>query len=222
MFDFWFLSPGLDFWSAVAILASDIFAILIILPFREISHIWLSHFFSGYKFELKHYPLLDFFDPIGSLCMLLFGYGWPKRFPYFIDQPSSRLEYVLVYLIGSAFTFLSSILFNIVLNLLIITKVTGISWVAWIVKFINNLILVNIRLTVINLLPIPNLDGFKICEAFIPRRLIDSYLRYQFVIGLTLSFMLIMGVFNFPIMIMESLVFGLVHFISRIPFVFFL
>jgi len=73
---------------------------------------------------------------------------------------------------------------------------------------------------VINLLPIPNLDGFKICEAFIPRKFIDGYLRYQFIIGLTLSLMLVMGVFNTPIMVMESIIFTLVHSISKIPFIF--
>ena len=73
MFGFWFLDPNLNFSLLTARLAASIIAIIFFLPLQEISHIWLSHIFSGVKFNIKSYSLAELFDPIGALFMLLFG-----------------------------------------------------------------------------------------------------------------------------------------------------
>ena len=218
MFDFWFLDPDLDFGSIITILCAYIFSIIVFLPLREMSHIWLSHLFSGRKFNFKNYPLLEFFDPLGAFFMMLFGYGWARRFNYFLSEPANRLEYVLVYLIGPVFTLFSSIFLKVIINILILVNFSSISWSIWIIKFLHNLIDINVTLTVVEMMPVPPLDGFKICEAFIPQRYVESYLRYQSIIWMILSLMLFIGFFRIPIGIMKSLVYGLVYIVSNIPF----
>ena len=218
MFGLWFLDSDISFMSITARLCASVVAIVFFLPWREISHIWMSHVFSGMKFNAKSYPLFDFFDPIGALFMLLFGYGWSKRYPYFVAEPSTKSEYVLVCLSGPAFTFFSAVLLGIVFNILTILKVLQGLNLSWFMEFVNYLIEINVVLTVINLMPVPPLDGFKICEAFIPSRFLPKYYKNYFTISIVLCILLFIGVFNAPLEILGNAVYKSVRIISGIPF----
>ena len=221
MFGLWFLDSNLNFSSLTARITALIIGIIFILPMREISHIWLSHVFSGIKFKFKSYPFFDFFDPIGALSMLFFKYGWAKKVPYFVTEPDNRSEYIFVYLAGTAFTFFSGIILGIIFNiigLLILTYKLHLSWFANVTEF---LIEINVVLTVVNLLPIPPLDGFKICEAFIPGRYLEKYKRNYFLISTILFIMLLFGFFDIPLQIMGNAVYKSMKMIAGIPFVLF-
>ena len=221
MFGLWFMEGDLKFSSIIARVCASILVIILILPLREISHIWLSHLFSGRKFDIRSYPFLSFFDPLGAFFMLLFGYGWPKRFPYFVEEPNNKTEYILVYAIGPIFSFILSILLCMTRNLFMLFIIFNVPTTLWIIEFITYLIEISIILTVIDLLPVPPLDGFKICEAFIPRKFASKYLEHRFVIGLVVSLLFLFGFFNGPLKILMDAVYSSVMKISNIPFMFF-
>lgn len=220
MFGLWFMEGDLKFSSIIARICASVLAIILILPMREISHIWLSHLFSGRKFNIRSYPFLSFFDPLGAFFMLLFGYGWPRRIPYFVEEPSNKTEYVLVYVIGPIFSFILSIFLGITRNLFMFFMAFN-STTLWLVEFITYLIEICIILTVIDLLPVPPLDGFKICEAFIPRKFVSKYLEHRFAIGLVVSLLFLFGFFNGPLKILMDAVYSSVMKISNIPFIIF-
>ena len=92
------------------------------------------------------------------------------------------------------------------------------SWFASVTEF---LIEINVALTVINLFPIPPLDGFKICEAFIPGRYLEKYKRNYFLISTILFIMLLFGFFDIPLQIMSNAVYKSMKMIALIPFILF-
>lgn len=220
MFELWFLDPNLNFSLLTARLTALIIGIIFFLPLKEISHIWLSHIFSGIKFRFKSYPFFDFFDPIGALSMLFFKYGWSKKIPYFVTEPETKSEYIFVYLAGTFFTFLSGIILGIIFNIITVLMSVHALHLNWIRNVIAFLIELNIILTVVNLLPVPPLDGFKICEAFIPNKHLDKYHRNYIIIHFVLVIMFFLGFFRLPLEIMCSAVYKSIRMLAGLPFVF--
>jgi len=219
MFGFWFLDPNLNFSLLTARLAASIIAVVFFLPLKEVSHIWLSHIFSGVKFNIKSYSLAELFDPIGALFMLLFGFGWSKRMPYFLTEPDNKSEYIFVCLAGIAFTFFSGVILAVMFNIIALLMFLYGLHLGWISQVINFLIEINVILTVINLLPVPSFDGFKICEAFIPNRYLSKYRKNYLAIHIVLSIMFIFGFFHIPLEIMGNAVYKAIKMLAGLPFV---
>ena len=74
-------------------------------------------------------------------------------------------------------------------------------------------------LTTFNLLPIPPFDGFKIVEAFIPVKYLEKYYRNYFLIFVILSVLLLSGLFDVPLAILEQSIFRAVKLLSGIPLI---
>ena len=216
---FWFLESNLTLSYVIARLCASIVAVFIFLPLVEISHIWLSHIFAGRKFDIKNYPFLEFFSPLGAFLLLLFGYGFTKKFPYFVSEPESKSDYVFVHLIGPISSFFFAIILQIILRLFAITESINNVSVLWIHDFFNSLIDINVTLTVINIMPIPPLDGFKVCEAFFPKRYWQKHARNYFIFYLILSTMLIFGWFDRLLGMLKFAVHFSVMIISSVPFI---
>ena len=107
-------------------------------------------------------------DPIGTICMLLFGIGWAKPVPV---NPRNFRNYrrddFLVFIAGIV-TNLS--LFLLCTALLVgVNKVTGDvldvmahPWLQYVQRFLLSMATFNLSLAVFNFLPIPPLDGYHI------------------------------------------------------------
>jgi len=139
-------------------------------------------------------------DPIGAVCMALFGFGWAKPVPvnpmYFKDR---KRDNALVALAGP----LSNILLAFVSTIL-----TALFYVfvykdnkdMFAVEFIYivllQLAMLNISFAIFNLIPFPPLDGSKILAVFLSQRNYAKFLIYEhlcFPILLLLSFTGILG-----------------------------
>ena len=131
---------------------------------------------------LKH---LDWFGSVllPALLALLPGnliFGWAKPVPYNpYNLRAGRWGPAYVALAGPATNLLIALCFSLVLKLTgnLIPEVAG--------ALISLIILVNLMLTIFNLIPVPPLDGSKILFAIIPPRYhaIENWLtRYQFVL----------------------------------------
>lgn len=134
-------------------------------------------------------------DPIGAVCLFLFGFGWAKPVPVNPRNFNSRK-----YKSGMVITSLAGPLSNIILAFISFLILSGIAWysVGWtelslvafriltvVIVLLQTLTIMNISLAVFNLLPIPPLDGSKILNAVLPARLyfkIMQYERYGFII----------------------------------------
>ena len=129
---------------------------------------------------------LKHFDPIGTLMLLFFRFGWgkPVEFdPYNLRHP--RRDAAIISLAGPA----SNLIMATVLSL--IMKFAGIPWLN-LVFF--PIILISINLAIFNLLPVPPLDGAKILYGFLPRDWAQEYNDFMSRYGTILLILLIIPI----------------------------
>lgn len=129
---------------------------------------------------------LKHFDPIGTLMLLFFRFGWgkPVEFdPYNLRHP--RRDAAIISLAGPAV--------NLILatTLSLIMKFSGIPLLT---LFFIPVIIININLAIFNLLPVPPLDGAKILYGFLPRDWADEYNDFMSRYGTILLILLIIPI----------------------------
>ena len=162
----------------------------VIVIFTAITVHEFAHGFVAYKLgdptakysgRLTLNPIAHF-DPLGALCMLLFGFGWAKPVPinpmYFRDRKT-----------GSALTALAGPVSNLLLTFL--STVIAAAFAAFVclpypngatdfvMDIFLQLALVNISFAVFNLIPVPPLDGSKILGLFLSNDAYYKYMRYE-------------------------------------------
>ena len=78
------LRGNIDFFSIVAQILAVLLIIFLILPLHEWAHAFTASLLGDksikYRGRLSLNPL-SHIDPLGALCMLLFGFGWAKPVP---------------------------------------------------------------------------------------------------------------------------------------------
>ena len=123
---------------------------------------------------------LKHLDPVGAICMLVFGFGWAKPViinPYYFKKP--KRDTALVSLGGPLANFILAFLAIVIFKILIVAEVP-LNWFTNIIAtFLSSFISLNIGLGVFNLIPIPPLDGSKIFLPLLPGRLYYDIMRYE-------------------------------------------
>ena len=169
------------------------FFLLAIMPIHEYAHAWMASKmgdetarYSG-RMDLNPFSHLD---PMGSILILLTGFGWAKPVPINPNNFRERKK-------GIFLTSMAGPVANIVLALavMIIYKLMLRMGLYSIVAMLLNVILVMIQtsvyLAVFNLVPIPPLDGWNMLSVFLPSDKYYKVLQYQSQISLVF-FVLIM------------------------------
>lgn len=152
--------------------------VLIAITFHE-----FAHGYAAYKLgdntaknegRLSLNPL-DHLDPIGTLMLLVAGFGWGK--PVHVNprnytrKMSMEKGEAIVSAAGPLMNFILAIIFTLIYYA--IYKFAGISFITStvggiIMLLISSTISINIGLGVFNLIPLPPLDGSKILMPFLP------------------------------------------------------
>ncbi len=176
-----------------------LFAVII----HEFGHGWMAKRFGDTTAEdagrltLNPIPHIDilgtiFFPVINMVSGMSVMFGWAKPVP--IDPrrfSSARKGLFFVSLAGPGFNFLASLVSAI--GLLLWIKFTPQDHYLFepITLMLNIGVIINFGLGFFNLIPIPPLDGSKMLESFLPKRLAlryESFSKYGFVILLLLLF----------------------------------
>jgi Zn-dependent protease len=102
-------------------------------------------------------------DPIGSLMILLIGFGWSNPMPiHFNRMKNPRIGVITVSLAGPVTYFLSAILCKILNNILFLISIDNENLMVAFSLVLSLLANINVCLGVINLLPLPPMDGFQV------------------------------------------------------------
>lgn len=150
-------------------------AVLWALSFHEFCHGWVAYRMgdrtAAHQGRLSLNPL-DHLDPIGTLMLILFRFGWAKPVPInsrYFKNP--RRGIVLVSLAGSGGNFLTALVCGVLINLF-----PDLFLGHWALReFMINMLWINVGLGVFNLIPIPPLDGSKVLAMFLPPRAMNGF-----------------------------------------------
>jgi len=140
---------------------------------------------------------INHLDPIGSLMILLVGFGWAKPVPINplnFNQYRSGLRWVSFAgpMSNLIFGFISLLAFRVLLSAGIITF-GGTEFGGLAFDFFQQLIMINIYLALFNLLPIPPLDGSKILMSFLSDAHLGFYRQLERYAPLILIGLIITG-----------------------------
>ncbi|MGM9985893.1 MAG: site-2 protease family protein [Bacillaceae bacterium] len=150
-----------------------------------------SHAFVAYKFgdptaknqgRLTLSPLVHL-DFVGTLLLLFLGFGWAKPVPvnrYYFKHP--RFASILVTLAGPMSNLVIAFLALIMRNILIVSHFSAYVPTAFseaMFTFFSIFISLNVVLAVFNMLPIPPLDGYRILEEVLPKKLRIKLNQYE-------------------------------------------
>lgn len=113
-------------------------------------------------------------DPLGTLTLLLIGFGWGKAVPInYYNLRNPKRDAALISLAGPASNFAMAVGLAILVKLLgaIIPSTLALSIVVY------PIILYNLVLGIFNLIPVEPLDGFKIVNGILPPRLAVQWVQ---------------------------------------------
>lgn len=217
---------SVDFVDVMMYVASCFIIIFLVLPLHEYAHarmaLKLGDHTAEYVGRVTLNPLASV-DPLGALCILLFGFGWAKPVPIntrFFRKP--RRDTALVAIMGPlsnlVAAFIGMLLWYGVALLVPIRTMMAAQVMHYFLQFLWYYVFVNISLAVFNLLPIPPLDGSRVLSAFLSPRGAYLFNRYQREIYLVLMFALLLGVLNVPLNYIDSWVMQGLDWLASLPF----
>ena len=180
-------------------LALYVVIILFSLSFHEVSHGYVAYRCGDSTARnlgrLTLNPLAHL-DPIGTVMMLLFGFGYAKPVPI---NPRNFNHYkrdlAFVSLAGPLSNLLLAFVGTLIFYLSLMLMPDGTFALIW-CMFWQYFTLANAGLCVFNLLPIPPLDGSRIVSVLLPGRISYYYLKYERYIMIVMFLLLYRGVFS--------------------------
>tara|TARA_Y100001960_G_C14596043_1_gene788156 strand:- start:348 stop:977 length:630 start_codon:yes stop_codon:yes gene_type:complete len=144
-------------------------ALVFSLSFHEFAHAWMAYRLGdNTAARLGRLTLnpISHLDPIGSLALLLMGFGWAKPVPVdprYLENP--KKDIVKVAAAGPISNIILAIVAALVLRLLFSTDLLTNNIKTFFIIFMQ----INITLAVFNLLPVSPLDGSQILTPFLEK-----------------------------------------------------
>ncbi len=194
---------------------------LIALPIHECAHGYAAYRMGDHTAKrqgrLTLNPLAHF-DPIGTLAIVLFGFGWAKPVPINPLNFENPKKGMMISSLAGPMSNIGLALIAMVLYKLSYIPLymgAGGAFFTTVRTFLLLMISINITLGVFNLIPIPPLDGSRIATYFLPQRIYFKIMQYENFIFIGLLIALWFGVLDLPISIVSSAVTGILDFATR-------
>ena len=182
----------------ILVVFSYLIIFLVSFPIHESAHAlmakWLGDTTAEEQGRISLNPL-NHLDPMGTILMLLCGFGWAKPVPvqaYKARKVSMRNVMALTALAGPVSNILIALVAFIIAKIIIVLNPGDFQCVlfpyyhyvsdaviGYIVYALDIIADVNIGLAIFNLIPIPPLDGSHIIAAFLPNKIYFSIMKYE-------------------------------------------
>lgn len=181
-------------------------------------HEW-AHGYAAYKLgddtakadgRLSLNPL-DHLDPMGSLMMLLVGFGWAKPVPINTRKfQKPKRDIAITSIAGPLMNFLvaivSGLLYTFATYFCYANGITGITADVIITIFRYSMLL-NIGLGLFNLIPIPPLDGSNVLMCALPPRAAMQYSKIRYYTRYIVLGIILISWLPFPLNTISDLIF---------------
>jgi len=149
-------------------------------------------------------------DPMGCLCMLIFGYGWAKPVPINARNFKNPKR-------GMAYTAIAGPISNILLGVIGAILYTVVNFLSFYFyadiignEFVTNLFrailtflfyfgYMNFVLAIFNLIPVPPFDGSRFFSLFLPEKTYFAMMKYEryIMVGILIFMIVCSRLFNF-------------------------
>ena len=142
-------------------------ALVVAITVHEFAHAWTANRLGDPTAKMLGRVSLNplkHLDLLGTLFLIIVGFGWGKPVPYNPSKLKSDADEIKVALAGIMANFLLALILGIPLRIATLTGVTiGSSLILQIIEIIVE---INLLLIAFNIIPIPPLDGSKLVIYF--------------------------------------------------------
>lgn len=195
--------------------------LILALSMHEFAHGYVAYLMGDntakYYGRLSLNPL-DHLDPVGTLCLFLFRFGWAKPVPINpYNFRNRRWGIVAVSLAGPFMNFVLALVLAIIYTFVIryipygtLSQFTASVFIA--------AIHMNIGLMCFNLIPVPPLDGSKVLLEFLPYRYREYFYTMERYASLILMALLFTNVLNPVLFTMRTFVLNIIEMILGLIF----
>lgn len=184
--------------------------VLIALTFHEFAHGYMAYKLgdpTAKNFGRLTLNPLKHLDPIGTICMIFFHFGWAKPVPInsrYFKKP--RRDMALTAAAGPIMNFILALFGVLVCRILtkIFVAFPAQSDFVYYIRYaaltlFSYFHMLNLSLGVFNLIPIPPLDGSRIFYIFLPPKWYFGVMKYEKYIQLALLVLLWTGLLSRPL-----------------------